>query len=103
MRMVAATLMAKNSAAGHRREERNLAGAGDHGVRPDMGMVDRGADHLRPFEGMGIGFAAVREPGDQFLDRAHGGWRLDGLLRLANPLAHPGEVFHLHPSSSLMR
>src|SRR5438552_4596079 len=101
--MVAATLMAKNSAAGHWREERDLAGAGYHGVRLDVGMVDRGADHLRLLEGIGIGLAAVRQPADQLIDRAHVGGRLDGLLRLADPLAHPGEIFHLHPSSSLIR
>src|SRR5215475_11174234 len=103
MRMVAATLMAKSSAAGHRREERDLAGAGNRGIRLDMGVVDRGADHLRLLEGVGIGLAAARQPGDQFVDGAHVGRRLDGLFRLADPLAHPGEIFHLHPSSSLMR
>src|ERR1700688_1245772 len=35
--------------AGHRREEGDLARAGDHSVRLDMGVVDRGADHLRLF------------------------------------------------------
>ena len=32
-----------SSAAGHRREERDLAGARDRGVRLDVGVVDRGA------------------------------------------------------------
>ena len=49
-----------DSAAGHRREERDLAGAGYRGVRLDMGVVDRGADHLRLLEGVGIGLAAAR-------------------------------------------
>src|ERR1700683_3812482 len=43
------------SAAGHRREEGNLAGAGYRRVRLDMGVVDRGADDPWFFEGMGIG------------------------------------------------
>src|SRR6202040_3373219 len=57
-------------AAGHRREERNLAGAGDRRIRLDMGVVDRGADHLRLFERVGIGLAALRKPGDQVVDGA---------------------------------
>src|SRR5512142_183225 len=89
--------------AGHRREEGNLAGAGDHGIRLDMGVVDRGADHLRLFESIGIGFAALRKPGDEIIDRAHLGRRLDRFFRLADPFAHPGEIFELHPSSSSMR
>src|SRR5262245_37749274 len=103
IRMVAATLMAKNSAAGHRREERDLARARYRRVRSDVGVVDRGADHLRLLEGIGIGLAAFRQPGDEIIDGAHSGGRLDRLFRLADPLAHPGEIFHLHPSSSLMR
>src|ERR1700722_5842613 len=90
-------------AAGHRREEGNLAGAGNHGIRLDMGVVDRGADHPRRLERMGIGFAALPQPADQFVDGANARRRLDGFLRLADPLAHPGEIFHLHASSSSMR
>src|SRR5262245_3319673 len=83
MRMVAATLMAKSSAAGHRREERDLAGAGNRRIRLDMGVVDRGTDHLRLLEGICIGLAAARQPGDQFVDGTHIGRRLDGFFRLA--------------------
>src|SRR3954451_11842464 len=90
-------------AAGHRRKERDLAGARDRGVRLHVGMVDRGADHLRLLEGVGVGFAPAGQPGDQLLYSAHGRRRLYHLLGLADALAHPGEVFHLHPSSSLMR
>src|SRR5262245_23437128 len=103
MRMVAATLMTKSSTAGHRREKCDLAGTGNRRIRLDMGLVDRRANHLRLLEGVGIGLAAARQPGDQFVDGAHIGRRLDGLFRLADPLAHPGKIFHLHPSSSLMR
>src|ERR1700681_542651 len=35
------------SAAGHRREKGDLAGAGDYRIRFDVGVVDRGADHPR--------------------------------------------------------
>src|SRR6266702_3562459 len=90
-------------AAGHRREERDLAGAGDRGVRLDVGMVDRGADHLRLLERIGIGLAPAGQPGDQLLHGAYASRRLDSLLGHADALAHPGEVFQLHPSSSLMR
>src|ERR1700679_3466328 len=90
-------------AAGHRREEGDLAGAGDRGVGFDVGMVDRGADHPRGFERMGIGLALSRQPADQGLDRAPIRRRLDGFFRFADPLAHPGEILDLHPSSSSMR
>src|ERR1035441_1903512 len=75
--------------AGHRREEGNLAGAGNHRIRLDVGMVDRGADHPRRLKRMGIGLAALRQPADQFVDGANARRRLDGFLRFADPLAHP--------------
>src|SRR5665647_1588922 len=109
MRMVTMAVMGSSQwfeaslAAGHRREESNLAGAGDRRVRLDMGVVDRGADHLGFFEGVGIGLAAVRKPGDQIFDGAHIGRRLDRFFRFADPFAHPGEILDLHPSSSSMR
>src|SRR6202051_2922959 len=52
-------------AAGHRREEGNLAGAGNHGIRLDMGVVDRGADHPRRLARVGLALAALRPPADQ--------------------------------------
>src|SRR6201999_3767563 len=88
MRMVTVAVMPLT--AGHRREEGDLAGAGDHRVRPDMGMVDRGANHFWPLEGVGVAVVPLRQPGDQVLDGAHGRRRLDGLLGLADALAHPG-------------
>src|SRR3954452_15114206 len=99
-RMVTGPLM--RLAAGHRREERDLAGTCDRSVRPDVGMVDRGADHLRLLECISVSLALAGQPGDQFLDRAHRRRRLDGLLGLADTLAHPGKILHFHPSSSLM-
>src|ERR1700730_14744603 len=89
--------------AGHRREERNLAGAGNHAIRLDMGVVDRGADHPRRIEGIGVGLATSRKPRHQIVDGADAGRRFDRLLRFADPFAHPGEIFDLHASSSLMR
>src|SRR5437868_2897649 len=98
MRMVTGVVIL---AAGHRREEGDLAGTGDSSVGFHMGMVDGGADHLRLVEGMGVGFVACGEPGDEIADRAHICRRLDGLFGLADALAHPGEIFHLQfPSSS---
>src|ERR1700758_3101566 len=99
MRMVTGALMSR-LAAGHRREEGNLACSRDHSIRLDMGMVDRGADHLGLLESIGIGLAACGEPANQVVDGAHVRRRIDGLFRLADPFAHPGEIFHLHPSSS---
>src|SRR3954467_3092183 len=106
MRMVTGTVMAlpvKASAAGHRRKQRDLARARDRRVRPDMGMVDGGADHARRGEGWGIFVAAGRQPADQFLDRAHARRRFDNLLGLADPFTDPGKVLDLHAASSSMR
>ena len=89
--------------AGHRREEGDLAGVGDRRVRLDMGVVDRRADHLRLFKGVGVSLAALRQPADQILDGAHIRRRFDRFFRFADPFAHPGEIFDLHPSSSSMR
>src|SRR5882724_5889228 len=76
----------------HRREEGNFACARDRGVGLDMGAVDRRADHLRVLERMGIFLAAQREPAHEVGDRRDRGRRLDLLLRLADALAHPGEI-----------
>src|SRR5689334_16371852 len=84
IRMVTGQLI--RLAAGHRREECDLAGARDGGVRLDMGMVDRGADHLRLLEGVGIRLILAGQPGDQLFHGAYGGGRLDGLLGLADAL-----------------
>src|ERR1700730_745855 len=90
-------------AAGHRREKRDLAGAGNRSIRLDMGVVDRGADHPRCLKSVGVSFITLGEPSDQFAHGAHAGRRLNQLFGLADPFAHPGEIFHLHPSSSLVR
>src|ERR1700688_2514743 len=79
MRMVTSAVIRPSRsllAAGHRREEGNLAGAGNHGVRLDVGVVDRGANHPRSLEGVGIGFAALGQPGDQIVDSANARRRL---------------------------
>src|ERR1700722_10411336 len=105
MRMVTFSVMTAScpkSAAGHRREEGDFAGAGNRGILFDMGMVDRGADHTRRLEGMGVSLAARGKPCDQCFDGFNARRRLDRLFRLADPFAHPGEIFQFHPSSSLM-
>jgi hypothetical protein len=33
-----------------------------------VGVVDRGTDHPRRLEGMGVGLAALRQPRDQVFD-----------------------------------
>src|SRR5450432_2106323 len=102
MRMVILAVIERLSAAGHRRKEGDLAGAGNRGIRFDMGMVDRRTDHLRLLERVGIGLALFGQPRHQIVDGAHAVRRLDGFFRFADPLAHPGEILDLHSSSSLM-
>src|SRR5450755_1075482 len=91
------------SAARHRREKSDLACARDCRIRPDMDVIDRSADHLRLFEGVGMALAAFGQPGDQFGNGADARGRLDRFFRQADALAHPGEIFDPHASSSLMR
>src|SRR3954447_1194915 len=90
-------------AAGHWREESYLARAGNGRLRLDVGMVDGGTDYQRFIERVGVTFALPRQPCDQIADGADVRGRIDRLLRFADPFAHPGEIFHLHASSSLMR
>src|SRR5882672_3271594 len=101
MRMVTLAVMRSSHCqngltAGHRREKGDLAGTGDHRIGFDMGVVDRGADHFRRLEGVPVGLAALRQPGDQIVDGADAVRRLDGFFRLADPFAHPGEILDLH-------
>src|ERR1019366_2403394 len=109
MRMVTLAVMRSSRClsngltAGHRREEGNLAGAGNHRIRFDVGVVDRGADHPTRPERMGVGLAAPRQPRNQIVNGANARRRLDRFLCFADPFAHPGEILDLHASSSLMR
>src|SRR5262245_15097055 len=89
------------SAAGHRREERDLARAGDRSIGLDVGAIDRRTDHLRVVKRMGVFFATPGQPGHQLADGLDAGRRLDRLVRLADPLAHPGEVQDLHAYHSI--
>src|SRR5947209_7863653 len=84
------------SAARHRREKSDLACAGDPRIRPDMDVVDRRTDQLRPFEGVGIALTAFGQPGDQFADGADARGRFDLFFGQPDALADPGEIFHLH-------
>src|SRR6187549_1970339 len=58
------------SAPGHRWEERDLARTRNRGLGFHMGAVDRGADHARVLERIGIFLAAPGEPRDEVPDRA---------------------------------
>src|SRR6266699_4243921 len=48
----------RSLATRHGREKGNLAGARNHGIRFDVGVVDRGANHLWLLEGIGVSLAA---------------------------------------------
>src|ERR1700681_3266131 len=87
------------SPAGHRRKEGDLVGAIDSRVGAHVVAIDRGADHFRIFEGVGVALAALGEPGDQFADGRYACRRIDLLLCQAYALAHPGEIQKLHASS----
>src|SRR3954468_16780394 len=76
----------------HRREERDLARAGNRRIGLDVGLVDRGADDFRILERIGVLLAARGEPSHQIADGAHARREIELLLRLADPLAHPGKV-----------
>ena len=66
-------------------------------------LVDRGADHLRLLEGIGIALAASGQPSDEFAHRTHFGWRIERFFGLTDTFADPGEIFHLHSASSSIR
>src|SRR5215467_6416917 len=91
------------SSPGHRRKESDLARAHNRGIGADMGAVDRGADHFRVFEGVGIFGAAPAEPIHQIADRRDALRRLDLLFRLADAFADPGEVTQLQHAYSSIR
>src|SRR5215813_6924360 len=76
----------------HRREEGDFARTQNGRVAPDMRAVDRGANHLRILERVGVFLAAMAEPGHEIGDRRDARRRLDLLLGLADTLAHPGEI-----------
>src|SRR3954447_25494636 len=83
-------------ASRHRREEGDFARARDCGVGPDMGTVDRGTDHLWVLERVRVLLTAAAKPGHEIGDSRDARGRLDLLLRLADALAHPGEIAKLH-------
>src|SRR5665213_3938537 len=80
----------------HRREKRNFASSLDRRLRVHMRLVDGRADDFRVAEGMRVFLAAPGEPGHQLADRRHARRNVDYFFRLADALAHPGEVSDLH-------
>src|SRR5262245_10281060 len=89
-------MVAVISPSRHRRAKSDLPGTGDCSVGLDMGAVDRGADHLRVLEGMGVFFTAPGEPSHQIPDGRDPGGEVDLLLRLADALTHPRKIHELH-------
>src|SRR5579862_9238998 len=88
-----------SSAARHRWKEGDLAGTGDSGVGSHVVAINRGANHFRILEGVGIFLAAARQPRHEVADGGNRGGDLDLLFRLADALAHPGKIADLHASS----
>jgi hypothetical protein len=68
------------SAAGHRREERNLTSSNDGRVEFHMDMIDRGSYH-RFLESVSIFLATPDQPLDQVVNGPHRRRRIDGLFR----------------------
>ena len=64
-------------------------------------VIERGANDLRRLEGVGVTLALPGQPRDQVADRCDSLWRLHNLLGLADAFTHPGEILHLHASSSI--
>src|SRR5262245_27991477 len=89
-------MVAVISPSRHRREKGDLAGTGNCGIGLDMGAVDRGADHLRVLEGIGVFLAAPGEPSHQIADSRNPCRKVDFLLRLADALTHPRKIHELH-------
>src|ERR1700761_424409 len=82
--------------AGHRRKERDLAGAGDARIGTHMSLVDRRTDHFRILERIGIAFAARSKPSDEIPDGRDIVRGRDIFLRQTDALAHPGKIAKLH-------
>src|SRR5262249_46292334 len=80
------------SASGHRREESDLARVAENRTAAHAALVDGGADHLVPREGIGEFGAARLEPGDQLADCSDLGRERDLLGALADLLFDPGEI-----------
>ena len=78
-----------HSSTRHRREEGDLAGAGDRGVGAHMALVDGGADRLRMLERMGIFLAAGAEPAHQLRDRRSPKAAARSLPRPCRPVPAP--------------
>src|SRR6266567_7148922 len=76
----------------HRREERDLARAGNRRIGLHVRFVDRGADDFRILERVGVFLAARGEPIHQIANGAYARREIDLFLGLADPFAHPGEV-----------
>src|SRR6516165_4801482 len=97
-RTVAAMSVFLALAPRHRREKGDLVRAENGGVGAHMGAIDRGADHLRIFEGVGVFLATLAEPSHEIGDCRDTCGEFDLLLGLADALAHPGEIAKLQRS-----
>src|SRR5271165_3490943 len=88
-RRIVVVIVVTISAAGHRREKRDLHRTGNSRIGADMTLVDGGADHFGIFEGIGIALAALGQPSHQIGNGGNAGGRVHVFLRDTDALAHP--------------
>src|SRR5262249_50725951 len=86
------------SASGHRREESDLARGPPPPTVTHMALVDGGAGHLLPPEGIGELRPARFKPGDQLGDRGDMLRHRDVFRGAADLLLDPGEIEEAHLS-----
>src|SRR5262245_39313824 len=87
------------SASGDRREEGDLARAGNPRVMAHVLAIDRGSDHLGAGEGILEFRPAALQPIDQFGDGADAFRRRDFLRGDAGLLLDPGEIEETHAAN----
>src|SRR5262245_41141231 len=73
------------SSTRHGREEGDFPCARERRLGAHVAAVERGADHLRILECVGVFLAASGKPRHQVADRGDAGGKLDLLLGLADP------------------
>src|SRR4029079_4689227 len=78
------------SASGHRGEEGDFLRRAKRRRWLDVDAVERSPHHLRTLKGIAILGSAILQPCDEIGNRGHARGQLDGFLRAADLLPHPG-------------